>query len=136
MKLKIVAVALVWFLVSCNKRDAFPAFDWTPFKVDTLVQYGTPFSNVVDRQDASIYQVNMRAFSATGNFAGVTARLDSIKALGVNVIYLMPIFPVGTLNAFNSPYAVKDYVAVGSEFGTLTDLRTLVDGAHSRNMSV
>ncbi|WP_207494826.1 alpha-amylase family glycosyl hydrolase [Aridibaculum aurantiacum] len=99
-------------------------------------QYGTPFANVPDRQDAVIYQVNMRAFSASSNFAGVTARLDSIKALGVNVVYLMPIYPVGTTRAFNSPYSIKDFTAVGAEFGTLTDLRTLVDGAHTRNMAV
>lgn len=101
-----------------------------------LVQYGTPFAGVPNRQDATIYQVNMRAFSATSNFAGVTARLDSIKALGINVVYLMPIFPVGTVNAVNSPYCVKDYKGINTEFGTLADLRTLVDAAHSKNMSV
>ncbi len=101
-----------------------------------LVQYGTPFSAVPARQDATIYQVNMRAFSSSSNFQGVIARLDSIKALGINVIYLMPIHPVGSVNSVNSPYCVKDYKAVNSEFGTLTDLRALVDGAHSKNMSV
>ena len=102
----------------------------------TPPQYGTPFSAVPNREDAVIYQVNMRAFSQSGNFAGVTARLDSIKAVGVNVLYLMPIYPVGVVKAVNSPYAVKDYTAVNSEFGTLTDLRTLIDGAHTRGMSV
>ena len=102
----------------------------------TPPQYGTPFAGVPNREDAVIYQVNMRAFSQGGNFAGVTARLDSIKAIGVNVLYLMPIYPVGVVKAVNSPYAVKDYTAVNAEFGTLTDLRTLVDGAHSRGMSV
>lgn len=101
-----------------------------------LTQYGTPFAGVPNRQDAVIYQVNMRAFSSTSNFQGVIARLDSIKALGANVIYLMPIYPVGTVNAVNSPYCVKDYKGINSEFGTLTDLRALVDGAHSKNMSV
>ena len=101
-----------------------------------LVQYGIPFANVCDRLDAAIYEVNMRVFGAQGNFQGVNARLDSIKALGVNVVYLMPIYPVGIVNSINSPYCVKDYKAVNSEFGTLTDLRSLVDGAHSRNMSV
>lgn len=102
----------------------------------TPEQYGTPFAGVPDRQDAAIYQVNMRAFSAGGNFGGVTARLDAIKNLGVNVIYLMPVYPIGSLRAVNSPYALKDYKAVNPEFGTLTDLRALVDAAHSRNMSV
>jgi glycosidase len=105
-------------------------------KDDPLVQYGTPFANVPDRQDATIYQVNIRAFSAQSGFQGVTARLDSIKALGVNVLYLMPIFPVGSVKSVNSPYCVKDYQAVNPEFGNLDDLRALVDGAHNRNMSV
>ncbi|WP_375418625.1 alpha-amylase family glycosyl hydrolase [uncultured Hymenobacter sp.] len=105
--------------------------------IPTPPQYGTPFAAVPDRQDAVIYQVNMRAFSQGGNFAGVTARLDAIKALNVNVLYLMPIYPVGKdSKAVNSPYAVQDYRAVNPEFGTLADLRTLVDAAHARGLSV
>lgn len=122
-------------LTSCRPDEPQPPTDpitTTP----TPPQYGTPFASVPNREDAVIYQVNMRAFSQNGNFAGVTARLDSIKAIGVNVLYLMPIYPVGVVKAVNSPYAVKDYTAVNSEFGTLTDLRTLVDGAHARGMSV
>jgi glycosidase len=100
------------------------------------VQYGIPFTGVPDRQDANIYQVNIRPFSQAGDLAGVTGKLDAIKSLGINVIYLMPIYPVGNLKSVNSPYAVQDYKAVNTAFGSLTDLRTLVDGAHSRNMSV
>jgi len=99
-------------------------------------QYGKPYKHVPDTRDVTLYQVNTRVFSAAGNFKGVTARLDSIKALGVNVIYLMPIYPVGILKGSNSPYATKDYNAVGSEFGTLDDLRELVDGAHKRKIAV
>jgi glycosidase len=126
---------LTWLLTSCGKSsDAPPAPPVNP--TDTVAQYGTPFAGVVDRQDAVIYQVNMRTFSTPGNFAGVTARLDSIKALGANVVYLMPIYPVGMYKAINSPYCVRDHMAVNPEFGSLNDLRALVDGAHSRNMSV
>lgn len=103
---------------------------------DYPVQYGKPFSGVPDREDVTMYQVNTRAFSKDGNFKGVTARLDSIKALGINVIYLMPVFPVGVLKSANSPYSTKDYDAVGSEFGTLDDLRELVAGAHKRKMAL
>ena len=99
-------------------------------------QYGIPFQYVPDRQDATIYQVNIRAFSTQGGLQGVTARLDSIRALGVNVLYLMPTYPVGILNGVNSPYCVKDYKAVNPEFGNLADLRNLVDIAHDLNMSV
>lgn len=99
-------------------------------------QYGTPYAGVPDPRDATIYQVNIRSFSDGRNFQGVTARLDSIRALGVNVIYLMPVYPVGTLKAINSPYCIKDYRSVNSEFGSLADLRALIDGAHSRGMAV
>jgi glycosidase len=100
------------------------------------VQYGKPFTHMPDRRDVSIYQVNMRAFSKNGDFKSVTARLDSIKALGVNVVYLMPLYPVGKINSVNSPYCISDYTAVAPEFGTLSDLRNLVDGAHSRNLVI
>ncbi len=99
-------------------------------------QYGKPFTKVPDTRDVTIYQVNMRTFSKDGNFKGVLARLDSIKALGINVVYLMPIYPVGIVKTSNSPYCVRDYKAINSEFGTLGDLRAIVDGAHSRNMAI
>jgi len=99
-------------------------------------QYGKPFKDVPDRRDVTMYQVNTRSFSKEGNFKGVIARLDSIKALGINVIYVMPIYPVGVLKAKDSPYATKDYNEVGSEFGTLDDFQALVSGAHKRKMAV
>ncbi|MBN1598127.1 MAG: T9SS type A sorting domain-containing protein [Bacteroidales bacterium] len=99
-------------------------------------QYGAPFDGVPDAPDAVIYQVNMRCFSETGDFQGVIDRLDHIEDLGVNVIYLMPFYPVGILDAFNSPYCIRDFTSVAEEFGTLEDLRDLVDGAHSRGMAV
>ena len=108
----------------------------TVLRAQDPAQYGTPFSGVPDPRDATIYQVNMRAFSSTHNFQGVINRLDQIKALGVNVVYLMPVYPVGVLKSVNSPYCIRSFDSVGTEFGSLTDLRTLVDGAHSRGMAV
>lgn len=100
-------------------------------------QYGTPFSGVPDARDVNMYQVHIRPYSAAGNLQGVISRLDQIKALGTNVIYLMPLYPHGTdARSSQSPYCVKDFKAVGAEYGSLTDLRTLVDGAHSRGMAV
>jgi glycosidase len=130
-------------LLACSKSH--PGSPVTPPPVtptDTTTpvtypaQYGTPFTGVPDPRDVTIYQVNIRAFSATHNLQGVITRLDSIKALGVNVIYLMPVYPVGVYKSVNSPYCIRSLDSVGTEFGTLTDLRSLVDGAHSRNMAV
>ena len=102
-------------------------------------QYGSPFLNMPNKEDAIIYQVNLRAFSQDGNFNGVKAKLSEIKALGANVIYLMPIYPVGQLKSvgeLGSPYSVKDYKAVSTEFGTLEDLRLLVQEAHNMDIAV
>ena len=135
--LNTIIIALSFALSSCGGSTDTPVITDPPVVVSQdPVQYGTPFAGVPDARDVVIYQVNMRSFSAGRNFQAVTARLDSIKGLGVSVIYLMPIYPVGSQKSVNSPYCVKDYVAVNSEFGTLTDLRTLIDGAHSRGMSV
>ena len=130
------SIYLLTLLLFTSCKDNTDPIVKPPDTPTGLVQYGTPFTGVPEREDAIIYQVNMRPFSAKGNFAGVTERLDSIKALGTNVIYLMPIYPVGVFKAFNSPYCIKDYKAVNAEFGTLTDLRNLVDGAHTRGMAV
>jgi glycosidase len=128
-------------LMACHKGGSLPPVIPPPVTpppvADTLpAQYGTPFAGVPDPRDVTIYQVNIRAFSASHNLQGVIARLDSIQALGVNVIYLMPVYPVGVYKAINSPYCIRSLDSVGTEFGTLADLRSLVDGAHSRNMAV
>jgi glycosidase len=99
-------------------------------------QYDVPFDKVPNTSDIIMYEVNLRAFSQEGNLKGVQNRLDEIKDLGVNVIWLMPIHPIGSLNSVGSPYCIKDYKAVNTEFGNLEDLRTLVKEAHKREMSV
>ncbi|RYE16658.1 MAG: alpha-amylase, partial [Sphingobacteriales bacterium] len=101
--------------------------------------YGTPFASVPDTKDAVIYEVNLRAFSNEANLKGLENRLDELKDLGVNVIWLMPIYPVGIIKSaggLGSPYAVRDYNKVNTEFGNLDDLRTVVSKAHERGMAV
>ena len=133
MKMNIITLALCWILASCSKNSS-PATNPPDPAPDP--QYGTPFSGVPDPADVTLYQVNTRAFSSSGTFRGVQDRLDSIKALGVNVLYLMPVYPVGTIKSVNSPYSIKDYSAVAAEFGTLDDLRNLISEAHNKNMAV
>lgn len=128
-------MALTAVLMSCKEPEVNIPPVVIPPNTD-FVQYGTPFAAMPDPRDAVIYQVNIRQFSPTRNFQGVTNRLDSIKSLGVNILYLMPIHPVGKLKAFNSPYCITNFKAINPEFGTLADLRRLVDSAHERGMAV
>jgi len=90
-------------------------------------------------KDSVIYEIFPRQFSPSGDFAGITAKLDELKALGVDVLWLMPIHPIGKLKAkgtIGSPYAVRDYYAVNPDYGTKADFRALVEGAHARGMKV
>lgn len=90
-------------------------------------------------QDDVIYEVNVRQYSPEGTFAAVTADLDRIERLGVDILWLMPIHPVGEKNrkgGLGSYYAVQDYKGINPEFGDEADLQALVDGAHRRGMHV
>src|SRR5215217_5331805 len=86
-----------------------------------------------------VYEIYPRQFSEAGNFAGVTAQLDRLKELGVNILWLMPIHPIGRekrKGPVGSPYAVRDYYAVNPDYGTPADLKRLVAEAHRRGMKV
>jgi glycosidase len=88
---------------------------------------------------AAIYQVNVRQYSAEGTFAAVTAELPRLKAMGVDILWLMPIQPIGKRErkgTLGSYYSISDYTATNPEFGTLDDVRALVRAAHALGMKV
>jgi glycosidase len=110
---------------------------WSARAADVAIATAHPVPAWI--RDAVVYEVFPRHFSPGGDFAGVTARLDELKQLGVSVIWLMPIHPVGRLKAkgtIGSPYAVKDYYAVNPDYGTKEDFRRLVVAAHQRGLKV
>ena len=82
---------------------------------------------------AVIYEIYPRAFSAEGTFAGIERKLPELKSLGVTVLWIMPVHPVGIekrKGKLGSPYSVRDYYAINPEFGTLKDFKHLVDRSH------
>ena len=139
MKNQTIQTAWMLFLMltlfSCSKDDS-PETPVIPGAGNDPAQYGVPFAGVSSPDSVVLYQVNIRAFSPQGNFAGVIARLDDIKSLGINTIYLMPTYPIGVERGINSPYCISDYKAVNPEFGSMTDLRNLIEQAHNRGMAV
>lgn len=105
--------------------------------VSVLTAQTAPDTSWVQR--SAVYEVYVRDFSPSGDLKGVTAGLGRIQAVGANVIWLMPIYPVGDLNhkgALGSPYAVRDYQAINPAFGTESDFRDLIRAAHNRGMHV
>jgi cyclomaltodextrinase / maltogenic alpha-amylase / neopullulanase len=90
-------------------------------------------------RDGVIYEIFPRAFSAEGNFNGITVRLDHLKDLGVNILWLMPIHPIGQekkKGTIGSPYAVRDYYGINPDYGTKEDFKKLISEAHRRGMKV
>lgn len=90
-------------------------------------------------RDATIYQINTRQFTAEGTLAAAARELPRIRALNVDIVWLMPVHPIGEKNrkgTLGSPYSVKDYLAVSPELGTLDDLRAFVKEAHRLGLKV
>jgi glycosidase len=90
-------------------------------------------------KDAVLYEVYLRSFSKEGTLKTLEARIPELKKLGVTIVSLMPIHPIGELNrkgSLGSPYAVKDFYAVNPEYGTLNDFRSLVNALHRQNMKI
>ena len=84
-----------------------------------------------------MYQIFIRNFSEEGTFNAIKERLSEIKALGTDIIWLMPIHPIGKAKrkgTLGSPYAISDYRAVNPEFGTIKDFKELVDAIHALGM--
>ena len=90
-------------------------------------------------KDAVIYEIFPRQYSNKGDFNSITSDLDRLKNLGVTVLWLMPVHPIGQekkKGTIGSPYAAKDYYAVNPDYGTKDDLKRLVSEAHKRGMKV
>jgi glycosidase len=104
-------------------------------------------------KNATVYEVNIRQHTPEGTFSAFQSDLPRIKSLGVDILWLMPIHPIGELNrkggenlnnymvqpgspSLGSPYSAKNYYEVNPAFGDLDDLRNLVSGAHDLGMKV
>src|SRR6266705_6339972 len=102
-----------------SKLSARPAPDWV--------------------RDGVIYEIYPRDFSPEGNFKGITRQLDRLKELGVTILWLMPIHPIGQekkKGTIGSPYAVRDYYSINPDYGTKADLKALISAVHRRQMKV
>lgn len=90
-------------------------------------------------KNATIYEVNVRQFTPEGTFKAFEAHLPRIKEMGIDIIWLMPIHPIGEKNrkgTLGSEYSVKDYYGVNAEYGNLDDFKALVKKIHSMGMYI
>ena len=106
--------------------------DYTPRDVVAV-------QNAAWTADAVLYQLNTRQFTSEGTFKAAQKQLPRLAAMGVDIIWLMPIHPIGEVNrkgSLGSPYAVRDYRAVNPELGTEADFRAFVAEAHRLGLRV
>lgn len=90
-----------------------------------------------DLRNQVIYSIYVRNYSKEGTFEAVEKDLDRIKSLGVDIIWFLPIYPIGKekrKGALGSPYAIKNYREVNPELGTMEDFRRLNDAIHAKGM--
>ena len=119
MKKLLFAAAALLSLVCCTRKAQSPHPAWT-------------YNSVV-------YEVNVRQFSPEGTFKGVEAQLPRLRDLGVDVLWLMPMYEIGTegrKGTLGSYYAISDYKKVNPEFGTMEDFESLLAEAHKLGFKV
>ena len=90
-------------------------------------------------RSAVVYEIFPRDFSREGTLDAITARLDELKNLGVDVLWLMPVHPTGEKmkkGSIGSPFAVRDFYAINPDYGTTNDFKRLVEEAHKRGMKM
>jgi glycosidase len=98
-----------------------------------------PIQHVAWSHNANIYEVNIRQYTQEGTFKAFAKHLPRLKAMGVDILWLMPVQPIGEKNrkgTLGSYYAVRDYTAINPEFGNLDDFKALVKQAHGMGMKV
>lgn len=119
MKRILSLLILTVFAFSCVQKGSETSQDWT--------------------RNAVVYEFNTRQITPDGNFAAAEEMLPRLKELGVDIVWLMPVYPIGDegrKGTLGSYYAIKDYCDVNPEFGTLADFDHFLSEAHSLGLKV
>lgn len=114
----------------------------TPLVTQTQGKVSTSFSHPAWSSRTNIYEINVRQFSQEGTFKAFEKSLPRLKEMGVEVLWFMPITPIGiedrkeNSSELGSYYAVRNYKEVNPEFGTMDDFKSLVKHAHDMGFKV
>ncbi|NQM30383.1 alpha-amylase [Streptococcus suis] len=98
-----------------------------------------PLKNSKSIRNSIIYSVFVRNFSEEGTFKEVEDKLDNLRELGVDIIWLMPFYPIGIKKKkgrFGSPYSIRNHQEIANEYGTIEDFKKLCDAVHKNGMKI
>ena len=115
----LLTLGAVLLMAACNPGKEV-------FSVDNTVPVG--------RENRIIYQLNIGAFTPEGTFKAAQEQLGRLDTLGIDILWLMPIYPRG--ETMHSPYASMDFRAVNPAYGTVADVKEFVAAAHDKGMKV
>jgi alpha-amylase len=90
-------------------------------------------------KSSNMYEVNIRQYTAQGTFNAFAAHLTRLKDMGIKILWLMPIHPIGMVNrkgTLGSYYSIQNFEAVNPEFGTAEDFKSLVEKVHALGMKI
>ncbi|MDE5876168.1 MAG: alpha-amylase [Muribaculaceae bacterium] len=107
----------------------------TSYEIDMPVNPAEP---IVGNEVSTnvIYQANPRFFGEHECLKALTAQLPRISEMGCDIVWIMPVFTTGEQNSIGSPYCIRDFKSVNPRYGTMADLKELVNSAHSKGMKV
>ncbi|MEZ4798403.1 MAG: alpha-amylase family glycosyl hydrolase [Flavobacteriales bacterium] len=135
-QITILSLAMGLLVSSCGMKPS-------PDSTSTAENVGHSETKVLRHpewsKNATIYEVNLRQHTPQGTFNAFAKDLNRLDSMGVDIIWLMPVHPIGKENrkgSLGSYYSVMDYKGINPEFGTLADFKSLVAEAHKRGMKV
>lgn len=132
-----VLLSAAFFVIACNQQSSDNKTTQTGdrYTPKDYVELKHPEWS----KNATIYEVNVRQFTKEGTFKAFESHLPRLKEMGIDIIWLMPIHPIGEKNrkgTLGSEYSVKDYLGVNPEYGNMDDFKALVKKIHSMGMYV
>lgn len=114
---------------------ALAATGCTSYEID-MPENPTPPAIGNEVSSNVIYQANPRFFGENECIKALDAQLPRIADMDCDILWIMPIYETGELNGIGSPYCIRNFTAVNPRYGTLSDVKALVDNAHSKGMKV
>jgi glycosidase len=129
--MKNIIILLIPLMFACSQKKENTTNQQTNFE--------RAYKHLEWTKNTNIYEVNIRQYTPEGTFKAFEKHLPRLKNMGVDVLWIMPIHPIGKKNhkgSLGSYYAVKDYRKINPEFGTLDDFKSIVNTAHNLGMKV
>lgn len=130
-----ILLSIIALFFACQQKKATMPATQKPINTSNIIEKQAPdwYKNAI------LYEVNVRNYTPQGTLNAFSYHLPRLKELGVDVLWLMPIYPISQIKrkgSLGSPYAIADYRMVNPELGTMADLDSVIVRAHRLGMKV